>query len=127
MEAMEERKVWQRVRGTDGAEKLRQMLESQGQLAGQYRQLARRGGKFRQLYEQKEAQIQCLRGLLRVQTGQSVSHPRYTEGRIDLFRCHTLETEFLKALNSEADPIFPALRDRQQAQCRLLLEVIGAM
>ncbi len=126
MEAMDERRVWQRVRGTEGPD-LRQMLEAQGRLASQYRILSRRGGKCRQLFEQKEAQIQCLRGLLRVETGQGVAHPSWTEGRVDLLRCYAMETEFLRFLQSQTEPIFGALRDRQAAQCRLLLEVIAAM
>ncbi len=126
MEAMEERKIWQRVRGTEAEPDLRQLLQQQGQLASQYRILSRRGGKCRQLFEQKEAQIACLRGLLRVRTGQSTAHPPWTEGRVELMKCYALELEFLKALQAD-EPVLSALRDRQSAQCRLLLEIIGTM
>ncbi len=128
METMDERRVWQRVRGTDGVGRLRQMLEAQGKLASAYRQLSRRGGKFRQLLEQKEAQIACLRGLLRVQTGQSTAHPPWTEGRVELLKCYEWEKSFLQELTElSQDPIYAALGDRQATQCRVLLEVIGVM
>ncbi len=128
MEAMEERRVWQRVRSGEDTEALRQMLQSQGVLACRYRQLARRGGKMRMLYEQKEAQIACLRGLLRVRTGQAVAHPAWTEGKVDLLQCYQKEQEFLRELTAMAqDPVFAALQHQQARQCCLLLEILGSM
>ena len=77
MEEMMERKVWQRVRcGDDPARELRSCMEKQGELLGIYRGLGRRGGLGRQLFEQKSHQIACLRGLLRVMTGQVIAPPR---------------------------------------------------
>lgn len=135
MEAMDERRVWQRVRGTqepDRAAQLRACLARQGELLSAYRQLARRGGRCRQLFEQKQAQVACLRGLLRVITGQSVAPPRCTDGPVDLLRCHEGEQAFLRELTDltrdpEHGPIYETLRERQKVQCRLLLEVIGTM
>ena len=133
MEAMDERRVWQRVRGMeDRAGELRGCLAAQGELLGMYRVLSRRGGKGRQLFEQKRDQIACLRGLLRVLTGQSVAPPRCPEAAADLLRCHSRELEFLRQLKSwsreeELGPVFDSLAHRQQCQCRLILELVGTM
>lgn len=133
MEAMDERRIWQRVRGAeDQTERLRGCLAKQGLLLGVYRTLSRRGGKGRQLYEQKQNQIACLRGVLRVLTGQNIAPPRSAEGAVDLLRCHTGELEFLRELtelsrDDALGPVFETLRERQKCQCRLLLELIGTM
>lgn len=132
MEAMDERRVWQRVRGEDRTERLRSCLAKQAELLRIYRQLSRRGGKCRMLFEQKENQIACLKGLLRVLTGQGVHLPRGGEAPIDLLRCHAGEMEFLRELTEwskdpELGPVFDTLRERQKTQCRLLLEIIGTL
>ena len=97
-----------------------------------YRSLSRRGGRGRQLYEQKGNQIACLRGLLRVMTGQSVAPPRSPEVQADLLRCHREELVFLGQLTAwsregELAALFGALADRQKCQCRLVLEILGTM
>ena len=133
MEESRESKIWQRVRGgIDPAEELRQCLHRQGELLGMYRALSRRGGRGRQLYEQKSSQIACLRGLLRVMTGQSVAPPRSPDAPADLLRCHRAELEFLGQLKcwsreGELAALFDALTDRQKCQCRLVLELLGTM
>ena len=133
MEESRESKIWQRVRGgVDPAEELRQCLQKQGVLLGMYRSLSRRGGRGRQLYEQKMHQVACLRGLLRVMTGQSVAPPRSPEAPVDLLRCHRAELEFLEQLKrwsreGEQGDLFGALADRQKCQCRLVLELLGTM
>ena len=133
MEESRESKIWQRVRGgIDPAEELRQCLQKQGELLGMYRSLSRRGGRGRQLYEQKSSQIACLRGLLRVMTGQSVAPPRSPDAPADLLRCHRAELEFLGQLKcwsreGELAALFDALTDRQKCQCRLVLELLGTM
>ena len=133
MEAMDERRVWQRVRGAeDKTARLRACLARQGELLGMYRSLSRRGGKCRQLYEQKQNQTACLRGVLRVLTGQSVAPPRCADSAVDLLRCHEAEQEFLRELtelsrDDALGPVFETLRERQKTQCRLLLELIGTM
>ena len=133
MEELKESKIWQRVRcGIDPAEELRQCLQKQGELLGMYRSLSRRGGRGRQLYEQKQHQIACLRGLLRVMTGQCAAPPRSPDGQLDLLRCHRAELEFLGLLlqhsrEGELAPLFDALAQRQKCQCRLVLEILGTM
>ncbi|MBQ4550777.1 MAG: hypothetical protein IJA49_06760 [Oscillospiraceae bacterium] len=133
MEESRESKIWQRVRGgVDPAEELRECLQKQGALLGIYRGLSRRGGRGRQLYEQKSSQIACLRGLLRVMTGQSVAPPRSPDAPADLLRCHRAELEFLGQLRcwskeGELAALFDALTDRQKCQCRLVLELLGTM
>lgn len=132
MEAMEERKVWQRVRGTDRTERVRQCLAQQAELLRSYRQLARRGGKCLRLLEQKENQVACLRGILRVLTGQGAAIPKGGPVSPDLMRCYKGETAFLQELTElaqdpELGPVFESMRDRQKTQCRILLEVMGTM
>ena len=133
MEEMMEKRVWQRVRGTeDRAGALRECLARQGELLGMYRALSRRGGLGRQLFEQKSHQIACLRGLLRVMTGQVIAPPRSPEVPADLLRCHREELEFLRQLRrwsreGEHAEVFDALADRQKCQCRLVLEMLGTM
>ena len=133
MEEQLENRIWQRVRGgVDPAEELRQCLLRQGELLGMYRNLSRRGGRGQQLYEQKQHQIACLRGLLRVMTGQCVAPPRSPEAPVDLLRCHRAELEFLGQLKcwskeGELAALFDALTDRQKCQCRLVLEILGTM
>ena len=133
MEEQLESKVWQRVRGAaDPSQELRQCLQKQGELLGMYRSLGRRGGLGRQLFEQKSHQIACLRGLLRVMTGQPVAPPRSPDAPADLLRCHRAELQFLGQLKcwsreGELAALFGALTDRQSCQCRLLLEILGTM
>ena len=131
MEQRKESEIWQRVRGeADRAGELRGMLERQGQLWCCYRQTARRGGKWRLLLEQKESQIACLRGLLRMHTGQSTAHPRACDGKVDLLHCMAREQDFLRELtrlkrDDEWGPVWEAMAEGQKRQCRILLEIIG--
>ena len=133
MEEHLESRVWQRVRGgNDPAGELRQCLARQGELLGMYRSFVRRGGRGRQLYEQKQHQIACLRGLLRVMTGQNVAPPRSPDAPADLLRCHREELVLLDQLmrwskEGELAALFEALTDRQKCQCRLVLELLGTM
>ena len=133
MEEIKESQIWQRVRGeSDRAGELRQMLTDQGQLWSRYRQMARRGGKWRLLLEQKESQIACLRGLLRLTTGQSAAHPRPTESQADLPQCMAREQVFLQELtrlkrDPEWGPVYGVLAESQTRQCRILLELIGTL
>ena len=133
MEESTEKRVWQRVRGEpDRAEAVRRCLADQGRLAGAYRQLARRGGKFRRLWERKLEQIDSLRGMLRVMTGQGAAFPQTEPGPVDLRRCFETEQRTLGELqrlcrDEELGPVFEVLRERQKGQVRLLLEILGTM
>lgn len=132
MEELNESRVWQRVRGTEPTSGLRTMLERQARLRAAYRQLSRRGGKWRLLYERKEEQIACLRGLLRLRTGQGAACPRVGALRPDLSECFSEERELLAELTrlsreEELGPVYAALLAGQQQQCRLLLELLGTM
>ena len=126
-----EKRVWQRVRGEpDRVGALRECLSRQGRLWSVYRSLSRRGGKYRLLFEQKENQIACLRGLLRVLTGQGAAHPRCGECRVDLMEVFAAEQQLLQELTAfgrepDLGPVFGALADGQKKHLRVLLEVIG--
>ena len=130
MEELMEKRVWQRVRGDlDPAEPVREMLSDQGMLLTAYRDRSRRGGPWRLLYEQKEEQVACLRGLLRMMTGQCAARPRCCGGG-DLTACFQSERKLLSGLTElsregEWSPLFALLLDRQRSQCRLLLQLLG--
>ena len=132
MEELAEKRIWQRVRGeTDSTERVRALLADQGPLLGTYRNFSRRGGAWRRLWELKEAQVACLRGLLRLLTGQTAAKPRPgTAG--DLTACFALERKFLGELtelsrDAGIGDLAGALTDGQRRICRLLLELMGGM
>ena len=132
MEELAEKRIWQRVRGEgDLTGRVRSLLADQGPVLGTYRNLSRRGGTWRRLWELKEAQVACLRGLLRVLTGQAAAKPRPgTAG--DLTACFAHERKFLGELRSlsqegEIGDLAALLLKRQQEICRLELELLGTM
>ena len=132
MEELAEKRVWQRVRGeSDSTERVRSLLADQGPLLGTYRNLSRRGGAWRRLWELKESQVACLRGLLRLLTGQSAAKP--TPGTAgDLNACLESERRLLGELtdlsrDAGIGDLAGALTDGQRRICRLLLELMGSM
>ena len=132
MEELAEKRIWQRVRGeADITERVRSILADQGPLLGTYRNFSRRGGAWRRLWELKEAQVACLRGLLHLLTGQSAAKPRSgTAG--DLNACLDAERRLLGALtdlsrDAGIGDLAGALTDGQRRICRLLLELMGGM
>ena len=132
MEELAEKRIWQRVRGEgDLTGRVRSLLADQGPVLGTYRNLSRRGGTWRRLWELKEAQVACLRGLLRLLTGQTAAKPRPgTAG--DLITCFAMERKFLgelTALSQEGEiaDLAALLLKRQQELCRLELELLGTM
>ena len=131
MEELAEKRVWQRVRGEGAQERVRSLLADQGPVLGTYRNLSRRGGSWRRLWELKEAQVACLRGLLRLLTGQTAAKPRPgTAG--DLTACFAQERKFLGELTDlsregEIADLAALLLKRQQEICRLELELLGTM
>ena len=132
MEELAEKRIWQRVRGDgDITGRVRSLLADQGPLLGTYRNLSRRGGSWRRLWELKEAQVASLRGLLRLLTGQTAAKPRPgTAG--DLTACFALERKFLGELTAlsregEIADLAALLLKRQQELCRLELELLGTM
>ena len=132
MEELAEKRIWQRVRGeADSTERVRTLLADQGPLLGTYRNFSRRGGAWRRLWELKESQVACLRGLLRLLTGQSAAKPRPgTAG--DLNACLESERRLLGELtdlsrDAGIGDLAGALTDGQRRICRLLLELMGSM
>lgn len=132
MEETTEKQIWQRVRGavgTEPEEALRRWLAEQGKLWAAYRSLSRRGGRYRLLFEQKDRQLSCLRGLLRLRTGQAAARPRCGEAPPDLMACYGPEARFLEELtrnSREPDPALAALAEGQKKQLCLLLELLGS-
>ena len=130
MEETTQKQVWQRVRGTledESTAQLRRWLTEQGRLWSVYRCLSRRGGGYRRLFEQKDRQLACLRGLLRLQTGQCTARPRCSEIPQDLSACYEPEARFLEELTRRSpDPVLTALAGGQKKQLCLLLELLGS-
>ena len=132
MEELAEKRIWQRVRGEmDSTERVRALLADQGPLLGTYRNLSRRGGAWRRLWELKESQVACLRGLLRLLTGQTAAKPRPGVAG-DLKACLESERRLLGELTNlsregEIADLAALLLKRQQEICRLLLELMGSM
>ena len=132
MEELAEKRIWQRVRGeTDSTERIRALLADQGPLLGTYRNFSRRGGAWRRLWEQKESQVACLRGLLHLLTGQSAAKPRPGAAG-DLKACLDAERRLLGELtdlsrDAGIGDLAGALTDGQRRICRLLLELMGGM
>ena len=132
MEELAEKRIWQRVRGEmDSTERVRALLADQGPLLGTYRNLSRRGGAWRRLWELKESQVACLRGLLRLLTGQSAAKPRPGAAG-DLNTCLESERRLLGELtdlsrDAGIGDLAGALTEGQRRICRLLLELMGSM
>ena len=126
MEEITQKQVWQRVRESGAEETLRRWLAEQGQLWTVYRNLSRRGGRFRQLFEQKDRQLSCLRGLLRLRTGQCIARPRCTGTALELCACYEPENRFLEELSGQSSPVLTALAQGQKQHLCLLLELLGS-
>ena len=132
MEELAEKRIWQRVRGeTDSTERVRALLADQGPLLGTYRNLSRRGGTWRRLWELKESQVACLRGLLHLLTGQSAAKPRPGVAG-DLKACLESERRLLGELtdlsrDAGIGDLAGLLTEGQRRICRLLLELMGGM
>lgn len=129
MEETTQKQIWQRVRGSAGSEPeeaLRRWLAEQGRLWAVYRCFSRRGGRYRLLFEQKDRQLACLRGLLRLRTGQCAARPRCSEAPPDLCACYEPEARFLEELTARNDPALAVLARCQQKQLCLLLELLGS-
>ena len=132
MEELAEKRIWQRVRGeADSTERVRALLADQGPLLGTYRNLSRRGGTWRRLWELKESQVACLRGLLRLLTGQTAAKPR-PGAAVDLNACLESERRLLGELtelsrDAGIGDLAGALTDGQRRICRLFLELMGGM
>ena len=132
MEELAEKRIWQRVRGEgDLTGRVRSLLADQGPVLGTYRNLSRRGGTWRRLWELKEAQVACLRGLLKLLTGQPAAKPRPGNAG-DLSTCFRLERKLLGELTElsregEIGDLAALLLKRQQEICRLELELLGTM
>lgn len=129
MHELDERRIWQRVRGEEAESKtdwLRRELSRQAALAERYRSWSRRGGKFQRLYERKRSQIACLRGMLRLGTGQPAAMPRVEPPAPELPGCWCWERQFWAELRTRTeDPGAAALLEQQQVQCRELLAILG--
>lgn len=128
MEEITQKQVWQRVRGSGAEEELRRWLAEQGRLWAVYRSFSRRGGRYRMLFEQKDRQLSCLRGLLRLQTGQCAARPRCSEAAPDLCACYESEARFYEELSHRGtDPALTVLSAGQKKQLSLLLELLGSV
>lgn len=132
-------RVWQRVLGEPPGTKrewLARLMADQMEDAAVYRMLARQlGGRFQRLYEQKQAQLNCLRGIWRIFTGTvppsaPVKLPSGSPEEL-LRRCIGRQMQVLQAYDAqtrepEFGPVYASLREAQKDHCRLALELLGS-
>lgn len=132
------RRVWQRVHGEEHKTEetvLEQMLEQLAQDAAVWRYLARhQTGPFPAMAQQRQTQLDCLRGIWRIRTGKPYpprNVPPPTGTREELLRqsyarqLSLWQTFDAKARDPEFGPVFLSLREQQRNHCRMTLELIG--
>ncbi len=141
--------VWRRVRGeTDQAPPEEEKAPDKGLLgliAGEwedsaiYLQLARRlGGResavLRQMFQQEQAHIACLKGIYTLITGETPQVQKMTVSQepveLTLRRCYGREMRCLAAYEArQKDPeygqVFARLAAQEREHCRLVLELLG--
>ena len=136
-----QRRVWERVRGKDGAPMPPLMEDDLGPLArllgetgGVYRQLGkqlpgREGERMRRLYQDAESSLACLRGL--GVRGVTVQPPKL-QPRQALEGCCRREKQLYRELeNRSADPdrgpVFRHLARKTADRWAVALEVLGGL
>lgn len=137
-------RVWQRVRpGSDGlhVERLQTLLLQTQQLSMTYRTLARQVKPpyytaLKQLSEQKQAQVDCLRGIYILAVGPcptpNIPRPKSEPIIVALRRCFASETQLLtqlELLSAEPahGPVFATLTEDQKAHCKAIIGLAGQL
>lgn len=136
--------VWQRVHGDRGAsappeEGLQELIASEWVDATVYLNLSRRmGGKestlLRQLFQEEQAHVSCLKGIYTLITGRRplvrASPPAQEPVPQTLRRCYGREMRSLSVYEARSsDPeyghVFAKMALQEREHCRILLEIIG--
>jgi len=134
-------RVWQRVQGNAqlSDRELLTMITREWTDSATFLQLSRKfsgqeSAALRQLYEQTQAHVACLKGMYTLITGTRPAvkatpltgqHPQNI-----LRRCYGRQMQALadyeaKAADKEYGPVFARLAEREKDHCRTLLELLG--
>lgn len=136
--------VWQRVQShppTPQMQQLPEMIAEEKQAAVTYLYLSHRfggreGAMLRQMFEEEQMHVTCLRGIYRMVTGERYqvhTTPAETdEPAIALRRCYGREMRCLAlyealAADREYGPVFTQLAKEERAHCKNILHLIGKL
>ena len=134
-------RVWSRVQGGDDSQALSDLIALEWLDAVTYLTLSRRfQGRdsviLRQLAQQEQDHVACLRGIYTLQTGgrPSVSTPKVPrEDTRDLLRrcygshMHRLARYERRSADPEYGQIFHRLADQERHQCQQILSLLGRL
>ena len=136
-------RVWQRVQNpqTDPREGLQELIAREWEVACACLQLSRRMGgqvnlQLRQLHDQEQSHVACLKGIYTLITGQrphvrgfspAAGHPE-----TELRRCYGKQMQNLaeyerRSAHPEYGHIFQSLAIQERQHCHLLLEILGSL
>ncbi len=144
------KRVWERVQTAQPEEpvlpvkhtdELQNLIVEEWQGAEVYAQLARQlqgkqAAAMKQLYEQKKAQIACLKGIYRLIAGTApVVHavtPKPEPMQLQLRKCYGRQMRCLaryeaRANDPEYGPVYVRLANQNRNHCHTLLELLGEM
>ena len=138
------RDVWQRVQGESPLYQMQQLPElmsAEKQGAVTYLHLSHHfGGKegtmLRQMFEEAQMHISCLRGIYRMRTGERctlhTAPPDTDEASIALRKCYGREMRCLAmyedlSADGEYGPVFSQLAKEERIHCKNILHLIGKL
>lgn len=137
--------VWQRVHGeappTRQEEGLQELIAAEWTDAALYLNLSRRlSGKesalLRQLFQEEQAHVACLKGIYTMMTGRRplvrTSPPPQEPVPQTLRKCYGREIRSLSAYEARANHpeyghVFSKMAQQEREHCRTLLEIIGSL
>ena len=120
---------------------MQQLILEEWQQAQVYTQLmrqlpAKQSATVRKLYEQKKAQIDCLKGIYRLVAGSPAQvhgvAPKQESAIIQLRKCYGRQMRCLakyeaKTQDPEYGSVYAGLAGQNRNHCQILLELLGAM
>jgi hypothetical protein len=146
IDSRKEARVWQRLqaekqegKNQSHGENLQALVMEQLQLSAVYSHLARvcpgrDGAVFMRLAREAKIQALCLKGILKLITGQNPSvaatPPQSSLSEAMLRRCYGQELRLLREYESrctdtEYGPVFDRMAGRNREHCAALMELIG--
>lgn len=135
--------VWQRVRGGQTAETVRDnllpLIAGEMEAATIYLSLSRRLNSresevLRRLFEEEQSHVACLKGIYTLTTGNRPvirnAPPAKEPPELTLRKCYGREMRCLAAYEErmndrEYGPVFARLAEQEREHCRLVLEILG--
>lgn len=135
--------VWQRVRGGQPAEPVREtllpliaeeMADATIYLALSRQLTGRESEVLRRLFEEEQSHAACLKGIYTLTTGNRPvirnTPPAREPPELTLRKCYGREMRCLAAYEErmsdrEYGPVFTRLAEQEREHCRLVLEILG--